>query len=100
MVTTSPPATTTPTAAEPSAVMASGSPEVLVPPTEAVEPTRKAPAQPSRSAGSAGSMRGAGPSVDTKQEAFVLPSSVPPPPIDPIVQAVQEGMKERERRGE
>jgi hypothetical protein len=94
-------ATTTPTApAEPPAATASGS-QVSVPPTEAVAPPRKLPAHTGQSTGSAGVMRGAGRAqVDAKQEAIALPSSVPPPPVDAIVQAVQEGMNERHGRGE
>jgi hypothetical protein len=38
--------------------------------------------------------------VEAKPEALALPSSVPPPPVDAIVQAVQEGMNERKARGE
>jgi hypothetical protein len=93
-------ATTTPTAAAPPAATASGS-EVSVPPTEAIVTPRKLPAHTGQSTGSAGVMRGAGRApADTKPEAIALPSSVPPPPVDPIVQAVQEGMKERQGRGE
>jgi hypothetical protein len=93
-------ATTTPTAAEPPAATASGS-EGSVPPTEAVAPPRKSPAYTGRSTGSAGVMRGAGRApADAKQEGLALPPSVPPPPVDAIVQAVQEGMNERKGRGE